>query len=79
MYPLIYHLGIDDYFPNEDFEPHLFEHRAAWRRDGHRPSVLRRVASALMRAVRPGRGPSEDAPVPRAASRLPGEPAIRWG
>ena len=52
MYPLVYHLGIDDYFPDEDLEPHLFQHVAAWRRANQRPSAVRRLASALMRIIR---------------------------
>ena len=73
MYPLIYHLGIDDYFPNEDFEPHLFEHRAAWRRDAtdHRCS-MGRLRTDACRPPRPrsirGRGRSAGGfPAPRRA------------
>jgi hypothetical protein len=76
MYPLVYHLGVDDYFPNEDFEPHLFEHLAA-RRAARRPSPVRRLASAVRGAVR-GR---DDGSPEEACVRPPyrGEPAIRWG
>ena len=77
MYPLVYHLGIDDYFPNEDFEPHLFEHVAAWRRESRRPSMVRRVGSTLMRLIR-GR---EDRCVegPSATQSTIGGPAFHWG
>jgi hypothetical protein len=77
MHPLVYHLGIDEYFPNEDFEPHLFQHVAAWRR-ARRPSMMRRLGATLMRLIR-GRddGPTERASTQRA-NHL-GGPAIRWG
>ena len=76
MYPLIYHLGIDDYFPNEDFEPHRFEHVAAWRRDARRPSMVRRAGAALLRAVRLGRRAVDDGQRPASdpAPRRAGDP-----
>ena len=78
MYPLVYHLGVDDYFPNEEFEPHLFQHVAAWRRANRRPSAVRRLVSALMQAIRRTHGsvrkPSTTGPAPS----VPGKPAIRW-
>ncbi len=78
MYPLIYHLGIDDYVPNEEFEPHLFQHRAAARRDARRPSAIRQLFTVLVRAVRPTRRSSSAVGRPQASTRIPG-PAIRWG
>ena len=73
MYPLVYHLGVDDYFPNEDFEPHLFQHRAAAQREARRPSVIRRAFWALVHVAGLGRRPECDhAPVERARHRRTG-------
>jgi hypothetical protein len=77
MYPLVYHLGVDDYFPNEDFEPHLFEHVAA-RRAAQRPSLMRRLGTAALAAIGLRRGPSHAEASPCGSARAP-EPAIRWG
>jgi hypothetical protein len=52
MYPLIYHLRVDEYFPYEDFEPHRFEHLRAWQREQTRRSVLGVIAAAVRRAAR---------------------------
>ncbi len=52
MYPLVYHLGVDDYIPNEDFEPHLFAHMPAWQRPRRQPSLGHRFGSLLLRLVR---------------------------
>jgi hypothetical protein len=75
MYPLIYHLTIDEYFPNEEFEPHLFRHLDAAGPRSRRSSALRRLGTAVLRAVRLGRAPTEVGVRPPA--RGP-EPAIRW-
>jgi hypothetical protein len=76
MYPLVYHLGIDDYVPNEEFEPHLFQHRAAAQRD-RRPSAIRQLLTVLVRAARPTRRSSAAVCRPHASTRISG-PAIRW-
>ena len=78
MCPLVYHLGIDDYFPDEDFEPHLFQHVAAWRRTNRRPSAVRRLASALMRTIRRTHGGVREASAAGRAPSVPGTPAIHW-
>ena len=57
MYPLIYHLGVDDYIPNPDFEPHLFEHIPAWQRPRRQPSLRHRFGSLLVRVARLVRTP----------------------
>jgi hypothetical protein len=77
MYPLVYHLGIDDYFPNEDFEPHLFQRRAAARREARRPSVIRRAFTALVHAAGLARRPSDAVCRPQPSARA-SRPAIRW-
>jgi hypothetical protein len=79
MYPLVYHLGIDDYVPNEDFEPHLFEHIPAWRRPRHGPSAVRRLFSLATRAAGPVRARSARSEPARRANPCLGVPAIRWG
>jgi hypothetical protein len=76
MYPLVYHLGVDDYFPNEDFEPHLFEHLAA-RRSPRGPSPVRRLASIVVRLARGHHDGSPEQTRIRLTHR--GGPAIRWG
>lgn len=78
MHPLISHLGGDDDFPNEDFEPHLFEHLAARWRGGRRPSVVRRIGSTVMHAVRRTHGASATS-TSRPSRRYPAATAIRWG
>lgn len=57
MYPLVYHLGVDDYFPDEEFEPHLFEDVPAWRRPRRRPSLRHRLGSLFGRVARRVRTP----------------------
>lgn len=60
MYPLVYHLGVDDYIPSEEFEPHLFEHVPAWQRPRRQPSLPRRIGVLLVRIgqlARTPRGP----------------------
>jgi len=79
MYPLVYHLGIDDYFPDEEFEPHLFQHVAAWRRQKRRPSVVRRLASAVTRTIRRAHDRSWETPTARPAPSVSAPPVIRWG
>ena len=78
MYPLVYHLGIDDYFPDEDLEPHLFQHVAAWRRANRRPSAVRRLASALMRIIRRTHDGVREASTTAPAPSVPRAPAIHW-
>jgi len=79
MYPLVYHLGIDEYFPDEDLEPHLFQHVAAWRRANRRPSAIRRLASLVLRMIRRARGEAGEASTAGPTPTVPGAPAIRWG
>jgi hypothetical protein len=79
MYPLIYHLGVDDYLPNEDFEPHRFRHIPGWQRHHRRPSLMRRLGWRVTRLVRDARGRATPAPTRQLPGRAPGMPVIRWG
>jgi hypothetical protein len=78
VYPLIYHLRVDDYIPSREFEPHLFDHIPEWQRPTRRPSLAGRLGSLLMRAARAVRGRAAEASPGTLHTRYPCEPVIRW-